>query len=374
MKKTTKLLMMLIGVLTGMGLGIGMVAMLDRLPDMPVGRMLALYAFVFVMLYAFLFAQLIAHEAGHLLFGLLTGWRFVSFRIGNILWLRGPDGRVTRSKFSLAGTAGQCLMAPPPWREKDFPCALYNLGGVIVNLTTALVCGLLTWALWDHPLASLLLAEAGIVGLLLGLMNGIPLPGMMVANDGANLVSVLSSRDASRALWIQMSLAAAQAEGLRLTEMPDEWFEPFPESGMDNPLIASIAVFAASRRMDALDLPGAEAAIRLLTARKNGVLPLHRSLLILDGACCELLAGRPADLTEALDTPAVQQVMKAMKSHVSVLRTQYVAALLRDHDEGKASALQEAFDKAAGTYPYRQDLISERALMTLAAQAHAQKG
>ena len=366
MKKVSNIVMMLIGMAIGVCLGIGMVAMIDRLPDMPAGRMLALYALALVMLFALLPVELIAHEAGHLLFGLLTGWRFVSFRVGNILWVRGADGRVTRAKYSLAGTAGQCLMAPPPYQEQGFPCALYNLGGVIVNLATALVCGLLAWALWDHPVAALLLAEAGGVGLLLGLSNGIPIPGMMVANDGSNLMSVLNSRDASRALWIQMSLAAAQAEGVRLSDMPDEWFAPFPESSMGNPLVASVAVFAANRQLDAIDLSGAEDAIRALVARKTGVLPLHRALLILDGACCELLAGRPADLTEGLAEPAVQQVMKAMKSNVSVLRAQYIIALLRDRDEGKAASLKEAFDKAAESWPYRQDLIAERALMALA--------
>ena len=373
MKKTAKLLMALIGLLFGMGLGIGAVVMLERLSDLPTGQWLALYALFFVMLYVLFLVELIAHEAGHLLFGLMTGWRFVSFRIGSILWLRGADGRVTRSKYSLAGTAGQCLMAPPPWQEEGFPCALYNLGGVIVNLGTALVCGLLAWALWEHPLAALLLAEAGGVGLLLGLSNGIPIPGMMVANDGSNLMSVLRNRDASRALWIQMSLAAAQAEGVRLSEMPDAWFEPFPEASMDDPLVASVAVFAANRQLDALDLPGAEASIRALLAREKGVLPLHRALLILDGACCELINGRPAELTEALDTPAVQQVMKAMKTSVGVLRTQYIVALLRDHDDAKAATLREAFDKAAETYPYRQDVVAERALIALAAHT-PQKG
>lgn len=371
MKKASKYLMMLLGAAAGFGLGIGLVILMDRIPTASKGMLIAQFILVFAALYAFFFAELILHEAGHLLFGLMTGWRFVSFRIGSVLWLRGPNGRITRSKFSLAGTAGQCLMAPPPWREEGFPCVLYNLGGVIVNLATAVVCGLLAWVLWEHPLASVLLAEAAAVGLLLGLTNGIPLPGMMVANDGSNLVSVLRSRDARRALWVQMSFAAAQAEGMRLSEMPDKWFEPFPEASMDNTLVASVAVFAANRQLDALDLPGTEKAIRALLARSKGILPLYRALLTLDGACCELIAGRPADLTEALGSPAVQQVTKAMKSHITVLRTQYIAALLRDRDEAQAAKYQEAFDKAASAYPYQQDVISERALMTLAKEAAA---
>ena len=373
MKKAMKVLLILFGASAGFGAGIGIVTMLERIPDLSRGGLMGTYIAAFLLLYAFFLIELVMHEAGHLLFGLMTGWRFVSFRVANILWHRGPDGRIRRAKFSLAGTAGQCLMAPPPWQEEGFPCALYNLGGVIVNLATAIVCGLLAWACWDHPFAALVLAEAAAVGLILGVTNGVPLPGLTVDNDGSNLLSMLRSRDARLALWLQMSVAAAQAEGLRLRDMPDEWFPPVPTDAMDNALTASVAVFAANRRMDALDLPGAEEAIRTLLRGKSAILPIHRALLTLDGACCELLAGRPADLTQALDTPAVQQVVKAMKAYPTVLRAQFITALLRDRDEAAASARQAAFDKAAATYPYPQDLISERALMAMAREAAAGK-
>lgn len=370
MKKAIKYLFWLLSALIGFGLGILFILMLERIPGLSSGKELTLYFIGFVMLYVFFSLELILHEAGHLIFGLATGWRFVSFRIANMMWLRGPDGRIRRAKFSLAGTGGQCLLAPPPWQEEDFPCQLYNLGGVIVNLLTAVVCGLLAWAFWSRPMAALLLIEAAFIGLILGISNGIPMPGLTVANDGSNALHMRKSRDARRALWIQMSVAAAQAEGKRLCEMPDEWFEPFPEETMDNPLVASIAVFAANRLMS-LDLPGAEAAIRALLVREKGVLPLYRALLTLDGAYCELIGGHPGDLCEAMHTPAVRQVMKAMRRNPSVLRTQYAEALLRQHDEALAATYLAAFEKAAKTYPYPQDIEDERQLIAIAKEAAA---
>lgn len=371
MKKSFKYLLILLGALMGFGLGFAIVAMLERIPNLSRPALLLLYLLVFALLYAFFLIQIILHEAGHLLFGLLTGWRFVSFRIANIMWLRGADGRVRRVRYSLAGTAGQCLLAPPLWREKGFPCALYNLGGVIMNLATAVIFGMLTFIFWNQPIAALILAEAALSGLLVGVTNGVPLPGLLVANDGSNMVSLLRSRDARRALWIQMSLAAAQAQGLRLRDMPEEWFAPFPEASMRNPLVSATAAFAANRLMDELNLPAAEQAIRAVLAKEQGVLPLYRALLTFDGACCELLAGQPADLTAQLDAPAVQQVMKAMKTNVSVLRSQLIVALLHQRDEAQAAAHLAAFEKAAAAYPYPQDLISERALIAMAQEAFA---
>lgn len=54
--------------------------------------------------------QIIFHEAGHLIFGLLTGYRFSSFRIVNLMWVK-LDGRVQFRRLNFTGIGGQCLMA-----------------------------------------------------------------------------------------------------------------------------------------------------------------------------------------------------------------------------------------------------------------------
>jgi hypothetical protein len=59
--------------------------------------------------------QIIIHEAGHLIFGLFTGYKFLSFRIFLHIFYK-KEGRIFRRKFSIKGTAGQCLMYPPQRR------------------------------------------------------------------------------------------------------------------------------------------------------------------------------------------------------------------------------------------------------------------
>lgn len=371
MKKLTKILFICLGLLLGAALSALSRIALSRIPGLSVTEELGLNILVLLMLYVFYLVGIILHEAGHLVFGLATGWRFVSFRIANVIWLRGKDGRIRRGRHSLAGTAGQCLLAPPPWREEGFPYALYNMGGVIANLATALICGLLAAILWSHPLAALLLMEAALVSLFMGIVNGVPLPGMVVDNDGSNQRHLRVSRDARRALWIEMSVAKASAEGLLLDEMPDQWFEPFPEESLENPMVSSIAVLAQERLLCALDLPGAEAAARALLQREKGLIPLHRALVTLDGAFCELVGGHPGEMTEAMDKPPVPQLMKSLKRSTSVLRTQYAEALLRQHDEALAAKYAEAFEEVAETYPYPHDVENERALMALAKEAAA---
>ena len=69
------------------------------------------------------FLQVFFHESGHLIFGLLTGYRFVSFRIGHLMFVR-QDGVMNIRRMSITGTGGQCLMAPPEPYSPAMPTQL----------------------------------------------------------------------------------------------------------------------------------------------------------------------------------------------------------------------------------------------------------
>ena len=49
------------------------------------------FVYIFVLLlaiYLAMFIQMVVHEAGHLVFGLLTGYQFSSFRIGSFMFIK----------------------------------------------------------------------------------------------------------------------------------------------------------------------------------------------------------------------------------------------------------------------------------------------
>ena len=93
-------------------------------------------AWLIIGIYAALLLQIVIHEAGHLVFGLLSGYQFSSFRIGSFMIIK-TDGKWRFSNFSLAGTGGQCLMSPPDLVDGKMPVVLYNLGGCIMNMIAA---------------------------------------------------------------------------------------------------------------------------------------------------------------------------------------------------------------------------------------------
>ena len=85
--------------------------------------------------------HIIIHEAGHFVFGLLSGYRFSSFRIGNIMFIK-KNGKLQVKKFSVMGTGGQCLMVPPECSWEQLPYRLYNLGGPLMNILFSVAGGL----------------------------------------------------------------------------------------------------------------------------------------------------------------------------------------------------------------------------------------
>lgn len=93
-----------------------------------------------VSMCAALILQIIIHEAGHLVFGLLTGYRFISFRVSSFMWMKDND-RIRFKRMSIAGTGGQCLMAPPDLKDGKMPVQLYNYGGAIMNLIASVISG-----------------------------------------------------------------------------------------------------------------------------------------------------------------------------------------------------------------------------------------
>lgn len=362
MKKLLAMLpMMTVGLICG--LLIGSYAIHAEESGVP-GGMLGAIIILFVGFLVGMYLQIAVHEGGHLVFGLLTGYRFCSYRLGSLMLIK-EDGRLRLRRFSLAGTGGQCLMAPPPWSE-NLPVVLYNAGGCLMNLLCAALCMLLWLPLREHWLGALPLVSA-VVGLGFALINGIPLRIGGVDNDGRNILSLKKDPVARYAFWQQMKVSEKQSKGLRLRQMPEPLFT-YPAEGLDNPLVASVAVFSCNRLLDQGKVAEARAAIETLLDRKTGLPGLYRSLLTCDLMCCRLLEG-DSNGAKKLITTEWTQFCRSMKTFPSVQRTQYYRAKLLDGDRRASEKALAAFEKTAKTYPYPAEIEGERELLAMAERA-----
>lgn len=319
----------------------------------------------FVNLYLASYLQVILHETGHLIFGLLTGYRFSSFRIFSFMWVKLEDGKVHCKRLSFAGTGGQCLMAPPELKNGKMPYVLYHLGGVIVNTVTGCMFLALffllrtTTAYW----ASLFML-LGMFGFVYALSNGLPLNTGAVENDGRNALALGKQQEGLRALWVQLTMNERLANGARLRDLPEDYFEKPSVEGMKSGLIAALAVFACNRLMDEKRFEDAEREIRTLLHEQNGIIGVHRSLLACDLIYCLLVNGKNAAEIDQLLDKNLKKFMRSMKNNLSVIRTQYAYAMLSPMpDEQAALRALGLFESKQKAYPYAGDLESERELI-----------
>ena len=107
--------------------------------NIPLGNSFLELVIILTLFAVTLFIHIILHEGGHLIFGLLSNFEFVSFRVGCLTLVK-ENNKFLIKKFKIAGTGGQCLMMPKMDNYKECPYILYNLGGVILNLLVSIFC------------------------------------------------------------------------------------------------------------------------------------------------------------------------------------------------------------------------------------------
>jgi len=353
---------MIIFMLIGAVCGVLMVEYIHRYaPDRPFAALLVM----FVSMYVAILVHMIIHEGGHMVFGLLSGYTFCSFRILSFMFIK-EDGKLKLKRMTIAGTGGQCLMSPPDMVDGKLPVMLYNLGGSVMNVVFGGVFLALHFGLSAYPLLSAVMLMFGLIGFAIALMNGIPMRMGEVDNDGFNAFSLGKDPQALRAFWVQMKVNQQISRGVRLKDMPEEWFALPSDEAMKNSMVAAIGVFACNRLMDEGRLSDADTLMEKMLNTPNGMVGVHRRLMVCDRIFIELLTQNRSDVIKNMLTSEQLKFMKAMKSFPSVLRTEYALELLGNKDNVKAENFREQFERFAKSYPYQSDIEAERELMDMA--------
>lgn len=357
--------------IAGMALGflcgiIGGIAIAESMPQgMTDGEFDLRLGITLLLLLVAIFFQTIVHEGGHLVFGLISGYRFTSFRIGSIQLSR-RAGKFTVSRYSLAGTGGQCLMDPPERENGEIPVTLYNLGGSMMNLIVSLLFFLI-WLGMDHStfLATFFILLVG-TGVVFALMNGIPMRLGTVDNDGYNAFALRKDRIARDAFALQLRVNARIAEGMRIHEMPENWFELPADEDMRNSMVAAKGLLVCSRLIDEHRYAQAGELATHYLEIPTGFAGIHRNMLVCEKICCTLLTQDSYGQIDTLCTKELRAFWKSMKNSPSIIRTQYIYALLAENDSDKAEKHRKHFEKVEKTYPYPNDMLADREMMDAA--------
>lgn len=261
-------------------------------------------------------------------------------------------------------------MAPPNLTDGRIPFVLYNLGGVIVNFISALLFFGFSLLCSEIQVLSIFLQLFAVVGMAYVLINGIPMRLGTVDNDGYNAWALGKNREALRAFWIQMKANEQMAKGIRLKDMPEEWFVLPSQEQMKNSMIAVIAVFSCNRLMDLKKFEESYQLMKELLRLDSGIVGLHRNLLMEDCIYCELVGENRPEQLSVYYNEQQKKFIKSMKNYPSILRTEYAYALLYEKEMEKAEKIREQFEKVDKNYPYSVEIESERELIDYAEQIY----
>ena len=168
--------------------------------------------------------QTIIHELGHLIFGLITKYKFVAFQLFSIS-LVNKDNKIRIEKSMIPGTLGYNIMEPLLGDYKKQPFFLYILGGVILNIIFSLLILCIVLLNIFNLYVNIALHSCIFVGWFFMLNNGIPKKVNSLANDGYNALFQRKSDIIRKSTYVQLKIQSLSIKGILPSQMPEEWFE-----------------------------------------------------------------------------------------------------------------------------------------------------
>lgn len=179
--------------------------------------------YLLLFLVYFIFSLVIAiqlHETGHFLFGKISGYSLIRFKIGPLCW-KYENGRYLFEWEKSKGFLGLCMMMPPEHDISENRHLLYYSGGILMNLLTGSISvGLaLLFPSWP-PALLLFLWEFGGLSILLGSINLIPRFSMNNPTDGKIISSILKKDDLAKDMTYINNTLQQLATGIRPKDIP----------------------------------------------------------------------------------------------------------------------------------------------------------
>lgn len=303
--------------------------------------------------------QVILHELGHLIFGLFSDYRFVSFRVFSFAIYK-KDGKLRFGRYRVPGTFGQCFMCPT--KEDDaMPYRALLLGGVIVNTAVALLFviplvflyHILFWRLFSYGMI--------FWGITFAIGNGIPRKSGAIANDGYHIKILPQSAFERASFFNQLRISAAMTEGKRFSEMPEEWFS-LPEHQTIDPLSATLRTMEAEREMDLGRLDQAKTILLDLATRGESLSEFQLSSVLTELLYLEMVGKHRLDQIEIL-RKELETHLKITKRSFTALRIEITYHYLFTGDLNQVETLEKAFHKNAKHFPFSGEIARENLLI-----------
>ncbi len=328
--------------------------------EVDLGDYLYVLALVLVIISVLYILHIYLHEIGHMVAGLLSGYRFQSIRFGSFMILKTDKGLKLR-RFSMAGTGGQCLMLPPETASADYPTILYNMGGCLANLLVAAMSMLGYFYSEENSVPSMLFLVSVLVGVGMALVNGIPLSSL--SNDGYNIGILKKDAEARTAFRNQLNINNQLAQGKSVKDMPEEWFA-WEEKVTENNLTTSAGVLRFSYLMECQRFEEAKAVGTYLLKNALSIADVHVSYMKAELLFCDMMLGEESENIK-MKYEENKKRFDTLKTMLSMQRILFAYYTLVEKKAKKAEECLKQFEQIAKKYPYPTEMEVERELIAL---------
>ncbi len=306
--------------------------------------------------------NIVLHEAGHLVAGLMTDYKFVSYRFFNWTLIR-KDGRLQWRNFELGGTAGQCLMAPPDKPLEEIDTRWYNAGGVLAQIIITLLAIVLLWAMDLPDWLDMLLGMMALFGILGVLTNGIPMKLGGVANDGYNLLQLDKDLAAKQSFCNVLELNARNQEGQTYGEMPERLFNMPDPIDWKNSMHTATVLASATRKQAKHQWEESYRQLTEACSHKSDIMPLYQLELenMMTLAC--IATGRDEEARQHYTHDVIKYVTHHASTQSDKQMTTMAVALALEGDRPKAEQLLNKLEAERDKYIHQGDVTMSLDLM-----------
>lgn len=304
---------------------------------------------------------IVLHEAGHLVCGFLSGYKFVSFRIFSFTIIH-IDGKLRVRRYSICGTGGQCLLAPPDLPLEKIPTGWYNFGGVFFNLLALLIVAPLFFVK-GHPFLTECTFIFALTDIFILLLNGIPMKVAGVGNDAYNMLLLRKNIVAKQALVVSLKANALVQNGVRPKDMPAEWFAVPENIDYRNQLEVSLPIMAAARLVDEMNYVAARNAYEQLYVLKEQIISLYVNEIACELIFLRMMTGDIEGASTLLDKNLKRYIATYRKVMSSKERILCAIALNLDHNRDKAVSIYESVKNRKKDYLLQGEVRSDLEIM-----------
>ena len=319
------------------------------------GYFLIQFALSYVIMIISAFVHTFIHEFGHYIGGKISGYYFCSFRIFSHIYLKEND-KLIKKRFTIKGTAGQCLMVPPEQNIDEIPYKLYLAAGRL-HLALTVTASLFALIFHKNIICFFLLVIFALTGLMFFFLNIIPTNTNGLKNDGMNIRIIGKSRAARSMFFSSLWQMWYMANGVRVKNLPREMFTVTEEDMTDTDALRGKLLLQAAYHMDCLEFSQARAKYDEILRREGDNLPAYyRRAIYTDLLMIELLCEFRPDVIRVLFSADLVTYLSDSRLVISKALLQYAYALLYLKNNVQISSRYNEFINLTQTYPYRGEI------------------